>query len=241
VFLASSGGPAFDFWSFDFDGAAAATADQVVVVVAARAAAVASFAVVAAEGVELAGIGEHSDLVVDGGEGDVLALGLQLGVKLLSRAEAVGAFQDGGKGALLPRRALLRRPTRLTVSVGADHHDVSTEGSVVVPVPFVRGMAVPVVDVVDVVAVGDGDMSAAFPVGVIVSRVLGVALDGALIEVPVVGGVKMPVVDVVDVVAVGDGDMSAAFPVDMGVVGVLEVSSGHGCSSWECRMASLTM
>jgi hypothetical protein len=30
---------------------------------------------------------------------------------------------------------------------------------VVVPVAFVRGMAVPVVDVVDVVAVGDGEMS----------------------------------------------------------------------------------
>jgi hypothetical protein len=49
------------------------------------------------------------------------------------------------------------------------------------------------------------------------------------------------VVDVVDVVAMGDSDMSAAVPVDMGVVGVLEVSAGHGCSSWECRMASLTM
>ena len=66
------------------------------------------------------------------------------------------------------------------------------------------------------IVVGDGDMSAAFPVGVIVSRMLGVALGGALVEVPVVGGVEMPVVDVVDMVAVGDGDMSAAVTVDVG-------------------------
>ena len=46
----------------------------------------------------------------------------------------------------------------------------------VVPVSFVGGMAVSVVEVVDVIVVGDGDMSAAFPVGVIVSWVLGVAL-----------------------------------------------------------------
>jgi hypothetical protein len=42
-------------------------------------------------------------------------------------------------------------------------------------------------------------------------------------------------------VAVGDGHMPAAFTVNVGVVGVLDVSSAHGCSSWECRMASLTM
>jgi hypothetical protein len=102
-------------------------------------------------------------------------------------------------------------------------------------------MAVPVVEVVDMIVVGDGDMSTAFPVGVIVSGVLGVALRGALVEVPVVGGVKVPVVDVVDMVAVRDGDMSAAITVDMGVVGVLFVCGGHGCSSWECRMASSTM
>ncbi len=111
----------------------------------------------------------------------------------------------------------------------------------IVPVAFVGGVAVPVVDVVDVVAVGDGDMSAAFAVGVVVSRVLGVALGGALVEVPVVGGVQVPVVDVVDVVAVGNGDMPAALTVDVGVVGVLDVCGGHWCSSCECRMASLTM
>jgi hypothetical protein len=47
VLLANPGGPAFDFWSFDFDGATAVAADKVVVVVAGGAATVASFAVIA--------------------------------------------------------------------------------------------------------------------------------------------------------------------------------------------------
>jgi hypothetical protein len=112
---------------------------------------------------------------------------------------------------------------------------------VLVPVAFVGGMAVPVVDVVDVVAVRDGDMSAAFAVGVTVSGVLGVVLGGALVEVSVVGGVQVPVVHIIDVVAVGNGDMSAALTVHMGVVRVLVVGGGHRCSSCACRMASLTM
>jgi hypothetical protein len=92
VLDAGFGGPAFDLWSFDFDGGAAVAADQVVVVLVAGAAAVAGFAVVASEGVDLAGVGEGSELVVDGGEGDVLALGLKLGVKFLRGAETVGGF-----------------------------------------------------------------------------------------------------------------------------------------------------
>jgi hypothetical protein len=102
-------------------------------------------------------------------------------------------------------------------------------------------MAVPVVDIVDMVTVRDGDMSATLSVGVVVSGVLGVALGGALVEVSLVGSVQMPVVGVVDVVAMGNGDMSATLTVHMGVVGVLNVGGGHWCSSCECRMASLTM
>jgi hypothetical protein len=116
-----------------------------------------------------------------------------------------------------------------------------TIASVVVPVAFVGGMAMPVVDVVDMVAMGDGDVPAAFPVGVIVSDVLGVTLAGALVEVTVMSRVKVPVVDVVDMVAMGDGDVPAAVTVNMGVVRVLEVGGGHRYSSWACRMASLTM
>jgi len=112
---------------------------------------------------------------------------------------------------------------------------------VVVPVAFVGGMAVPVMDVVDVVAVRDGDMSAAFAVGVVVSGVLGVVHGAALVEVPVVGGVQVPIVDVVDMIAVGDGDMSTSLTMHVSVVGVLDVGGAHWCSSCECRMASLTM
>ena len=122
MLLASLGGPAFDLWSFDFHGGAADAADKVVVMVGTRAAAVTGFSVIASQGVELPGVGECADLVVDGGERDVLALGLELGVQFLSRAETIGGFQDGGKGAFLARRALLGRPTRQTVSVGGDHH-----------------------------------------------------------------------------------------------------------------------
>jgi hypothetical protein len=96
---------------------------------------------------------------------------------------------------------------------------------------FVGGMPVPIVDVVDMTVVGDGDMSAAFPVGVIVSGVLGVARGRALVDVSVVSRVEVPVVDVVDVVPMGDGDMPTAVAVNMCVVGVLEVGGGHGCSS----------
>ncbi len=92
VLLARLGRPAFDLWSFDFDDGAAVAADKVVVVLVAGAAAVAGFAVVTSKGVELAGVHERSDLVVDGGEGDVLALGLELGAKFLSGAETVGGF-----------------------------------------------------------------------------------------------------------------------------------------------------
>jgi hypothetical protein len=116
-----------------------------------------------------------------------------------------------------------------------------TGGSVIVPVAFVGGMAMSVVEVVDVIVVGHGDMSATFPMGVLVSGVLGVAFGGALVEVPLVGSVKVPVVEVIDMVAVRDGYMPAAVTVNVGVVGVLEMGGGHGCSSCECRMASLTI
>lgn len=99
----------------------------------------------------------------------------------------------------------------------------------------------PVMQVVDVIPMGDGDVSAPFPVVVSVCGVLGMALAGALVEVPVVGSVKVPVVDVVDMLAMRNGDMPAAVPMNMRVSGVLEVGGRHGCTSWECRMASLTM
>jgi hypothetical protein len=89
VFVAGSGGPPFDFGSFDFDCAATLAAHEVVVVFVAGTASVAGFAVRAAQGVEIACFGQGPQLVVDGGEGDVLALGLELGVEVLGGPESV--------------------------------------------------------------------------------------------------------------------------------------------------------
>jgi hypothetical protein len=112
---------------------------------------------------------------------------------------------------------------------------------VVVPVTVVGGVTVPVVDVVDVVLVGHGDVAAALPVDVVMIRMLGVILGRALVEMPIVSGMQMTVVDIIDVIAVGDGDVATTVAVNVGVVGMFEVSVRHRCSSWECRMASLTM
>lgn len=111
----------------------------------------------------------------------------------------------------------------------------------VVPVAFVGRVAVTVVDVIDVVIVGHGDVPTTFAVGVVVPGVLEVGAGGALVEVPLVGRVQVPLVDIVDVVAVGDGDVAAAVTMYVSVPWVLEVGRGHERSSWECLMVSLTM
>ncbi len=241
VTVAGSGGPAFDFGPFDLDGAAALAAYEVVMVFVAGAATVARFAVVASEGVNLARFGQGPHLVVDGGKGDVVALGLEFGVEVLRGAEAVRGVQYGGEGAFLPRGTLLGRATGQTIRTGSHHGLIGVTLLVVVPVAFVKGVAVPVVYVVDVVVMRDTDVSAPLAVVVVVAGMFGVGVSGALVEVPVVGGVEVPVMGIVDMVAVGDGDVAAAVAVYVGVVGVLLVGGSHGCSSWECRMASLTM
>lgn len=114
-------------------------------------------------------------------------------------------------------------------SLGAapDSHKADKPGSVFVVVPVVGGVAVAVVDVVDVVAVGNGDVAAAFTVHVVVVRGFGVTGGFAFVEVAVVGAVQVAVVDVVDVIAVRDGDMAAALAVGMRVAGVLGVCRSH--------------
>lgn len=69
----------------------------------------------------------------------------------------------------------------------------------VVPVPVVFGVAVAVVDVVDVVAVRDADMSAAFTVLVFVAVVARVSGGLALVRVIAVRAVDVSVVGVVGV------------------------------------------
>jgi len=93
--------------------------------------------------------------------------------------------------------------------------------------PVVAGVPVTVVDVVDVVAVWDGDVPAAFAVDVVVRAAFGVAAGLTFVVVALVFAVQVAVVDVVDVVAVRDGDMAAGRAVLVLVFGVLSVCCRH--------------
>jgi len=98
---------------------------------------------------------------------------------------------------------------------------------VLVVVALVLGVAVPVVHVVDVVAVAHGVVPAAFAVFVGVVRVRDM-FQGSLVVVAVVRAMRVAVVDVVGVIAVADGDVAAALSVLVGVVFV-DVVIAHGC------------
>ena len=89
-------------------------------------------------------------------------------------------------------------------------------------------VAVPVVDVVDVVAVGDGFVSAVGAMYVVVILMGHVFGRHTLVPVPVVLAMGMAVVDVVDVVAVGDGLMAAVGSVGMSVVFMRRARGCHG-------------
>ncbi|GGZ07095.1 hypothetical protein GCM10010365_27660 [Streptomyces poonensis] len=115
----------------------------------------------------------------------------------------------------------------------------------VVPVPLVRRVPVPVVEIVDVVAVPDRGMSAVRAVLVVVPGVGDVSLGLALVPVAGVLPVQMPVVRVVDVVAVLDDGVPAGRAVAVLVSGVFLVNGGHGAhlqgvraSGWEHSQAS---
>jgi hypothetical protein len=107
---------------------------------------------------------------------------------------------------------------------------------VLVPVAGVGSVPVPVVDVVDMVPVGDGDMPATVRVLVLVTVVLGVPGGLALVHVILMHTVHVPVVGVVGVVPVGDGDVPAALAVIVGVAGVrlMRGGVGHGAGPSCC-------
>ncbi|SQI00070.1 Uncharacterised protein [Corynebacterium minutissimum] len=88
---------------------------------------------------------------------------------------------------------------------------------VVVPVSVVSGVAVAIVQVVDVIAVRNGDVAAALAVLVIVILVNVVLGRLALIPVALVLAVDVAIVNVVDVIAVRESDVAAAFTVGVGV------------------------
>jgi putative membrane protein len=96
-------------------------------------------------------------------------------------------------------------------------------------VAIVAVVQVAIVNVVDVVTVGDGYVAAALAVDVVVTFVDGVlcvaGAVAAFVPVAVVIVVQVAVVNVVDVVAVGNGDVAAAFTVDV-VVAFVNVVHG---------------
>jgi hypothetical protein len=87
-----------------------------------------------------------------------------------------------------------------------------------------------IVDVVDVVAVRDRDMPAAFAVGVAVALMDHVSRRGlAFVVVTVMLSMKVTVMYIVDVIAVRDRDMPAAVPMDVIMARMLSVCFGaHG-------------
>jgi hypothetical protein len=102
---------------------------------------------------------------------------------------------------------------------------------VFVVVVAVRGVPAPVVDVVDMVPVRHGHVTAAVTVHVVVILMDGVVRLFAFVVVTVVLSVQVAVVHVVDMVAVRDRDVAASFTVDVVVISVLAVSCGGHCFS----------
>ncbi len=98
----------------------------------------------------------------------------------------------------------------------------------------VGGVAVAIMQVVRVVAMGDGDVAAAFAVGV-PSVIFGGDVLGGFTLVPVafVLAVDVAIVEVVGVVTVGDGDMAAALAVGVRV-GLVDGVGAHGNSLGVC-------
>jgi hypothetical protein len=103
---------------------------------------------------------------------------------------------------------------------------VGPRSSVFVPVAFVGGVAAPVVDVVDMVAMGHAHVPASLTVLMRMVAVLPVAAGLAFIGVFRVRSVQVSIVGVVDVVRMGHGHVTAPETVRMIVVGVL-MMLGH--------------
>lgn len=96
-----------------------------------------------------------------------------------------------------------------------------------VPMAVVGCMAVPVVQIVDVVAVGHGLVATTVAVDVIVAVVGHMSVGPALVPVAVVLAVGVAVVEVVGVLAVGHSDVTTAGGVAMLLVGVGLMGGGH--------------
>lgn len=93
-----------------------------------------------------------------------------------------------------------------------------------VPVPFVGGVKMPVVEIVDMVSVRHGDVSTVGSMDVIVPGVDHALVQGALVPMVVVSMVEMSVVDVVHMALVLHGGVPAIGTMDMRVTGVRRMS-----------------
>ena len=100
---------------------------------------------------------------------------------------------------------------------------------VLVPVAIVEGVAMAVVDVIDVISVRNGLVSAAGPVLMVIVIVVGDVFGrNALVPMAVMFAVSVAVVDEVDVVAVGDRLVSAVGAVGVGVILMNCARGAHG-------------
>ena len=97
-----------------------------------------------------------------------------------------------------------------------------------VPMAVVKCVAVAVVDVVDMVAVGNGLVTTARTVLVFVVLMGDVLFRYTFIPMAVVLAVGVTVVDVVDVVAVWHGFVATVWPMGVGVVVVFSAGEAHG-------------
>ncbi len=123
--------------------------------------------------------------------------------------------------------------------------DARGDGSVVVPVAFVRGVPVALVDVVHMPLVRYGDVAAALAVLVVMPLMSDVVGVRTLVDVTVVGAMQVTVVRVVGVVVMRYGDVAAALAMSVLVVLVLAVRDAGGhvelLMSWSCLRYSQTM
>lgn len=106
-----------------------------------------------------------------------------------------------------------------------------------VPVVAVAGVQMAVVQIVDVIAVGNRRVSAPRTVFVIVVRMFDAVGIVALVPMVVVLMVTMAVVDVVDVISVRHGHVTAVGSVDVRVIFVTMIVVNF-CSAHEHSLAS---
>ncbi|MGP3957666.1 hypothetical protein ACTWPT_16825 [Nonomuraea sp. 3N208] len=93
--------------------------------------------------------------------------------------------------------------------------------------PFVQGVTVSVVHIVDMIVMRDRHVPALGPVLVVMALMRGVRLRLALVHVIVMDAVQATVVDVVDVIVMRDGHVPAAGSMLVSVIDVLAVFGSH--------------